>query len=125
MIKEELVKKHKGMFAEGWPPWFDINNGWVVIVDAALSLIKWDVEKNKMPKVEINQIKEKFGGLNIYYDGGDEKTRGIIDMASSMANKTCEVCGTNEEIGYTTGWVTTICKTCAEKEGKIEKFKLK
>ena len=112
------------MFADGWPSWFDIGDGWLLIVDKALSLIKWDIEHNKMPPVQINQIKEKFGGLRIYFDGGDDRTSGIIGMASSMANDTCEKCGSTNEIGLTTGWVSTICKSCAE-EHKIKNWKLK
>ena len=39
------------------------------------------------------QVKEKFGGLRFYYDGGDEHISGMVTMAESWAASTCEVCG--------------------------------
>lgn len=54
------------------------------------------------------QIKEKFGGLRFYCDGGDEFTEGLIQMAEMMADCTCEVCG---KPGSTRGggWIKTLC----------------
>ena len=122
MTQDEIQKKHGDMFAEGWHPWFDVGDGWLPIVDTALSQIKWDVEHNKMPKVEINQIKEKFGMLNIYFDGGDSKTCGIIDMATLMSQKVCENCGTMDNLGKTSGWISIMCENCARDSGKLDKF---
>ena len=44
-------------------------------------------------QVVVTQIKEKFGTLRFYYDGGDEYIRGLEDMAESMTARTCEDCG--------------------------------
>ncbi len=59
-------------------------------------------------KVTVSQIKEKFGGLRFYYDGGDEYVVGLVDMAEMWANRTCETCGTlgKQRDG---GWVRTLC----------------
>ena len=49
------------------------------------------------PKVEwirVAQIKEKFGGLRFYYDGGDDQISGMVTMAESWADSSCEKCGT-------------------------------
>jgi hypothetical protein len=55
-------------------------------------------EERKVPElvdqVVAKQIKEKFGTLRFYYDGGDEFIRGLDSMAASMSSVTCEVCGT-------------------------------
>jgi len=125
MNQEEIQKKHGDMFAEGWNPWFDVADGWLPIIDSAFDLIKWDIEHNGMPKVEIHQIKEKFGALEIYYQGGDEKTHGIIAMARNISLHTCERCGANQEVGKTTGWIKILCKTCAEETDKIHMWELK
>ena len=122
MTKQEIQEKHGDMFAEWWGQWFDVGEGWLPIVDAALSTIKWNVKENNMPEVKIHQIKEKFGGLRIYYDGGNEKTEGIIDMATSMAERMCEKCGSINNLGKTSGWIRIICEDCAKADGKIEQF---
>ena len=125
MTQEEIQKKHGEMFADGWNPWFDVNDGWLPIVDTALSLIKWDIEHNNMPEVELHQIKEKYGALEIYFSGGNEKTEGIMAMASSMSMHTCDTCGTNQNIGTTGPWIKTICENCAKEQDILESWKLK
>lgn len=68
-------------------------------------------EQRITPKVEwvrVAQIKEKFGGLRFYYDGGDEHIGGMIDMAESWASHTCETCGDRGK-RRDGGWIRTLC----------------
>ncbi len=44
-------------------------------------------------QVVAKQIKEKFGTLRFYYDGGDDYIRGLESMAASMTTRICEECG--------------------------------
>lgn len=63
------------------------------------------------PRVEwirIQQIKEKFGGLRFYYDGGDDQISGMVRMAEVWADSTCEKCG-NKGTRRQGGWVRTLC----------------
>jgi hypothetical protein len=46
-----------------------------------------------IPQVVVTQIKEKFGTLRFYYDGGDEKIDGMVTMAEALSAVTCETCG--------------------------------
>jgi len=69
--------------------------------------------------VNIDQIKEKFGGLRFYYSGGDDFIFGAVSLAENMSYKICECCGTTKNIGQTKGWITTLCKECAEKNKNI------
>jgi hypothetical protein len=62
----------------------------------------------KLNWIEVQQIKEKFGGLRFYYDGGDERISGLVDMAETWANHTCETCG-NKGQKRSGGWVRTLC----------------
>ena len=59
-------------------------------------------------QVTVAQIKEKFGGLRFYYDGGDDYIRGLATMAEVVADRTCEECG---KPGHrrSGGWVRTLC----------------
>lgn len=65
-------------------------------------------------KVKFDQIKEKFGGLRIYYSGGDEYIRGVIHMAESMSYFVCEDCG-NKGKPNKGGWISTLCDGCRTK----------
>ena len=71
------------------------------------------------PGFEITQVKEKFGRLCVYCDGETEETRRLVSEACERANKTCESCGTEENVGRTSGWIATCCKKCHESYDKM------
>ena len=77
------------------------------------------VVRQAIPQVVAVQVKEKFGGLRFYYDGGDEFIHGLVQMAELMADRTCEVCGDKGKL-YQTGWHRTLCKMHAEEQGYEE-----
>lgn len=58
--------------------------------------------------IVVAQIKEKFGGLRFYYDGGDEHISGMVRMAEIWAGRSCETCGNKGKIRHG-GWVRTLC----------------
>jgi hypothetical protein len=62
----------------------------------------------KVNWIEVQQIKEKFGGLRFYYDGGDERISGLETMAEIWAGRTCETCGDRGE-RRSGGWMRTLC----------------
>lgn len=70
--------------------------------------------------VRIVQIKEKYGGLRVYYDGGtnDSGINLIVSNAEQLADITCQTCGTTENVSkrYIKGWVSTLCEKCKEKK---------
>jgi hypothetical protein len=80
----------------------------------------WDIERaeeamenelNITPKVNwihVEQIKEKFGGLRFYYQGGDDEISGMVRMAELWAGRSCERCGDKGE-RRSGGWVRTLC----------------
>jgi hypothetical protein len=66
-----------------------------------------------IPQVTLDQVKEKFGTLRFYYTGGDDIIDGMVRMAESMTEVTCEECGnTGERRGG--GWIHTYCTPCEE-----------
>ena len=77
-------------------------------------LLYRDVPK-EIPQVVAAQVKEKYGTLRFYYDGGDRYIDGMSTMAECMSTMTCEVCGNfGKLVGG--GWVRTLCKTHAEEK---------
>jgi hypothetical protein len=95
---------------------FECGDGWYQILDSLCANIQHHIDwqnKNheKHPVVEqviAVQIKEKFGGLRFYYDGGDEKIQGMVRMAESWAAHTCEECGAPGKM-RNGGWIRTLC----------------
>ena len=73
--------------------------------------IKQDQEPVEYEPFRFTQIKEKFGGLTVYYYGGNEYTRGLIGMAESWSYNTCEQCGNKGKLEKK-GWMVTICDQC-------------
>ena len=46
-----------------------------------------------IPEVKIGQIKEKFGTLRFYYDGGDDTIAGMVIFAEALSGSKCEITG--------------------------------
>jgi len=96
----------------------ECNIGWYDIISSVCYRIK-QYEKNKKSDyypVTFDQIKEKWGGLRIYYIGGDDYIRGVVDMAEEMSYKICERCGCPGSPNKQ-GWITTLCDNCRGKNG--------
>lgn len=81
----------------------------------------WEVDrpddaKLKISPVILDQVKEKFGRLTIYYSGGDDRVSVIVNAVSELSFSICETCGKfDNTVGHTTkGWIRTICKDCSK-----------
>jgi len=92
---------------------FACGEGWWPILEKLCSNIQHHIDwKNKqsevVPQVTVAQIKEKFGGLRFYYDGGDDYISGLVSMAEAWAGNTCETCGApgKQRAG---SWIRTLC----------------
>jgi hypothetical protein len=92
------------------------------------NFLYWIVNKfprgiDPMLPIQITQIKEKYGGLNFYYYGGDDYISGLVDFAESISYSICEFCGSTTGVGQTEGWMYTICWNCYEKNEKANQLK--
>ena len=95
-------------FAGHYKSYFPVGNGWRPIVE---KLVK-DIMAIA-PDTEISQIKEKFGTLRFYCSGdGGDKIYKLIEKAEQESAKTCEQCGTKENVTTKGDWILTLCKTC-------------
>ncbi len=75
---------------------------------------------DECPQVVIEQIKEKFGTLRFYYQGGDDYISGAVSLAENLTDHLCEDCG---GLGKrrSGGWVRVLCDTHeAERNARIE-----
>lgn len=79
-------------------------------VDQSIKAAVYFDAVEKIPQVVAAQVKEKFGTLRFYYDGGDEVIGGMVRLAESMSSVTCETCG-NPGTLQVGGWHYTACAT--------------
>ena len=95
------------------------SKGWWHILEALCSNIQHHIDWKQEQKEKYNrgegcsqvvvaQIKEKFGGLRFYYDGGDDSVRGMVRMAEAWADRHCEECG-KPGTRRSGGWLKTLC----------------
>ena len=113
-----LETKYPEMFSHPYGG-VTVGEGWWPIIESLCYQIHHHVKfKNEQrdrwnrgegcEPVVVRQIKEKFGGLRFYYDGGDPAVAGMVTMAESWAARTCEVCG-NPGKSRSGGWIRTLC----------------
>ena len=103
--------------------YWEIGVGWEPIVQKAAE----GFNGVKDPLIEIDTVKEKYGGLRIHVRPVDpncilspytEKVNEIIEEAEKEAAKTCEFCGSKENITRKGSWLKTLCASCHEKREK-------
>lgn len=86
-------------------------DGWHGILRAACKKIA-DHERLAIARTfRFVQIKEKYGTLRLYHDGGDSYCDGVVDMAEAMSAVTCEQCGAPGKPNDG-GWISTLCEGC-------------
>jgi hypothetical protein len=137
-FRDYMHEKFPAMFASPYGG-FAVGAGWWPIIKSLCSQIdaytKWrnntreallkdNPHKHKIPaavpQVVVQQIKEKFGGLRFYYNGGDEHISGMVRMAESWAGYSCEECGVPGE-RTEGGWIKTLCeKHRKERDARYE-----
>lgn len=119
---QQKLKEYPNIF--GKPPFnpketligfgFECGPGWSNILDDVFAKIS-TAQKENFLDFKIVQVKEKFGGLRIYYrcsDGRIDIVDQIISEAVKLASKTCEQCGSESELKSYEGWFTTKCEKC-------------
>ncbi len=112
-FQKHLEETYPKMFA-GQYGGVAVGDGWLPIIQVLCSHIQTHIDwRNKtkegsVTQVVVEQIKEKFGGLRFYYQGGDDYIDGLVSMAESWALRTCETCG-NLGSRRSGGWVRTLC----------------
>lgn len=86
---------------------------------------KYKYARKPIPSVCVDQIKEKFGTLRFYYNGGDDHIAGMVSFAEFLSGQTCQITGQPGSLhrkgkGYP--WYKTLSETKANEIGytKVE-----
>lgn len=88
----------------------ECDKGWYNLINVGLSMLnKYDIQ--------FTCIKEKFGGLRIYFneikelsDVDYDKVSNIIQYMEKLSYKTCEICGSPGSLNVKgNGYLKTLC----------------
>lgn len=131
MTIDELFEKYPKIFNPdyNWKiNWYGIPDAWIPFIDTLCNTIQSYIDNQlkysdrEVCQVECTTLKEKYGSLRFYYSGGDNHIEGMIDLAEEWSTQICISCGTNQNIGCTSGWIAYMCKDCATKEEVIDRW---
>ena len=123
--KSDLLKeKYPTIFSQ--LNYFECGDGWFYIIDKLCSLLQNEMrnvsyglppeDAAELQPVAV-QVKEKFGGLRFYIDGGTDTMRGMISAVESISYITCESCG-NRGGKKGKAWIRTMCDGCWDQHEK-------
>jgi hypothetical protein len=94
-------------------------SGWNHLIKPLFEYIEqYNQDKEDDKKIVVTQVKEKFGGLRFYTNFATQELHDMISKAEEESYETCEFCGTKENVGHTSGWITTCCRKCLEEKAK-------
>ncbi len=116
-----FADRNKGM-TETCMCWgFEHGDGWYWLIDQLCRNIQSYIDNNdKDSQVVATQVKEKFGGLRFYYNGGNDYVHGMVRLAESMSYHICEQCGSTKNVSQTKGWIYTLCEDCLIKKNEVK-----
>lgn len=105
---KKMEAKHPKIFS-GRYGGITVGEGWGAIIEKLADKIQAYLDTNPLvEQVKVTQVKEKFGTLRFYYDGGDDAVYAMVRDAENESSRTCETCGDHGEL-RTGGWLKTLC----------------
>lgn len=107
---DKLMAKYPSFFPPNF--YFECDEGWYDILEHVFKTLE-----QQNIKVEMTQIKEKFGALRVYIGFAKDMVEHnmieqLIDEAERKSETTCERCGKKGKIENIKGWYSCRCKHC-------------
>lgn len=87
---------------------FECGDGWFKLLDSLFKILAREKD------IEVVQVKEKYGTLRCYINGGTDSAYASIEDAEKLSATTCEICGAEGKLGSTGYWYSTKCTKCAD-----------
>ncbi|MDQ6971047.1 MAG: hypothetical protein Q9M30_00210 [Mariprofundaceae bacterium] len=96
---------------------FECGDGWFDLIERLSADIMALSTREGIEPPKVVQVKQKFGGLRYYIDGGTWEMNARIEEAEEESITVCEVCG---EAARTRrdDWVQTLCNEHYEKQDR-------
>lgn len=100
----------------------ECGNGWFPLIYNLCACIQRYTDDNQtlnpeISQVVVSQIKEKFGTLRFYCQGGDDTIEGMIWFACFLSGTICEETGAPGQLYVKNGWYRTLSAEVADREG--------
>lgn len=94
----------------------ECSDGWYqLIYDLCTELEQWYIDNGQdQSKINVWQIKEKFGELRFYADTYKDAYK-IIDRYENKSTTICERCGRDGKLRTDMRWIQTLCDECVNK----------
>ena len=92
----------------------ECGDGWKKLYEPIIEYIEeYNKDKKEEDKIEMYQIKEKFGTLSCYVSKKTDELRKMIEDAEAQSYHTCEICGKhiNKQI-VEHHWIYPMCREC-------------
>jgi len=98
----------------------ECDKGWEKLYQPIIDYIEdYNKDKEGDDRIEILQIKEKFGYLTIYVSKKTDELRSMIEDAEADSYHTCEVCGKHINKPITEHhWIYPMCRKCFDDMNK-------
>lgn len=93
---------------------FECSDGWFDVLDVLCTMLQLTTQRGA-PQICVRQVKEKFGRLVFAASGADVEQRAMIELATAMSERLCEICGGPGQT-FNTGWIKTRCHAHLESD---------
>ena len=125
---DDLIQRHPRIFRGEFPAiasW--VPEGWGPLVKELFDAIEALLDDGQAARLEIRQIKEKFGSLTVYTQLHPAATASglseadvalrrqfmrLVQAAEKRSSLLCDACGAPSELRSLAGWMTTRCDRC-------------
>ena len=132
---KSLIEQHNAGFIDDLYSAFGLEcgDGWYDLIYELCTEIQKAIDESRLPvNVEINQVKEKYGGLRFYYslnfkENGlgsidankrkelSEKIFKLTNIYEDKSYGVCELCGKPGKLREDLDWMQTLCEECYSK----------
>jgi hypothetical protein len=108
-LQRQLFQEFPGQLVHDRLPFgIECGDGWYNLIRMFCEFVSTQKEST----LQFSQIKEKFGGLRLYYTGDSSaEIEAAAWMAESLSYCTCECCGAPGKPNKA-GWILTLCDAC-------------
>ena len=117
--RDDLLQRHPQLFGRAYP---SVGDGWRDLLERALARMAKIVAGERGARVQISQVKEKFGTLRLYYDesglsdSASAEIEEAVELAEARSACTCDLCGSEGRLQSTGIWLSTRCRAHADGE---------
>lgn len=114
ILRQRHLSVRKSCMAWG----FTHGDGWFGIVDALLETVQVHAASVGL-QPETAQVKEKLGGLRVYWEASDRFILGATMVAGEFAEKICELTGERGRLTTRGGCLQTLSRAKTEELGAV------